>query len=51
MIQAQGEKIQARSPRPVEVCRIDSGLHDLILSLRPHRDAAYDTIFSFIRRH
>lgn len=51
MIQAQGEKIAARSPRPVEVCRIDSGLHDLILSLRPHRDAAYDTIFSFIRRH
>lgn len=32
------------------VCTIDSGLHDLILS-EPHpREAAYDSIFSFLRR-
>lgn len=35
----------------VSVCAIDSGIHDLILSLRPHRDAAYDSIFRFIMRH
>lgn len=35
----------------VEVCAIDSGIHDLILSERPHRDAAYDSIFNFIKRH
>ncbi len=51
MLQAQGEKIKSKSPKPVQVCAIDSGLHDLILSLKPHRDAAYDTIFSFIRRN
>ncbi len=34
-----------------QVCAIDSGLHDLILSKKESRDAAYDTIFSFIRRH
>ncbi len=34
-----------------QVCAIDSGLHDLILSEMPHRQAAYDTIFAFIRRH
>lgn len=34
-----------------EVCAIDSGLHDLILSRKYVRDAAYDTIFSFIRNH
>lgn len=33
------------------VCEIDSGLHDLILSPSPHREAAYDTIFRFIRNH
>lgn len=33
------------------VCEIDSGLHDLILSPSPHREAAYDTIFRFIRMH
>ncbi|MDE5652444.1 MAG: alpha/beta fold hydrolase [Muribaculaceae bacterium] len=31
------------------VCEIDSGLHDLILSPSPHREAAYDTIFRFMR--
>lgn len=34
-----------------QVCTIDSGLHDLILSRPEVREAAYDTIFSFIRRH
>lgn len=33
------------------VATIDSGLHDLILSAKPVRDAAYDTIFHFIRTH
>ena len=33
------------------VATIDSGLHDLILSARPVRDAAYDTKFHFIRTH
>ena len=45
MIQAKGKKIGAT------VCTIDSGLHDLILSSLPVREAAYDTIFSFINRH
>lgn len=31
------------------VCAIDSGLHDLILSRTEVRQAAYDTIFRFIR--
>ncbi|MCH5213873.1 MAG: alpha/beta hydrolase [Muribaculaceae bacterium] len=31
------------------VCAIDSGLHDLILSRPRPREAAYDTIFKFIR--
>lgn len=46
MIERRGRKLGPRA----EVCRIDSGLHDLILSRRPVRDAAYDSIFSFIRR-
>lgn len=33
------------------VCAIDSGLHDLILSEYTPREAAYDTIFHFIRTH
>lgn len=32
------------------VCTIDSGLHDLILSRREVRNAAYDTIFRFMRK-
>lgn len=44
-------KIKKKSPCPVEICVIDSGLHDLILSFQPHRDAAYDSIFSFLRRY
>lgn len=34
-----------------EVCAIDSGIHDLILSPHKAREAAYDTIFRFIRTH
>lgn len=34
-----------------EVVTIDSGLHDLILSAPRVRQAAYDTIFNFIRKH
>lgn len=34
-----------------EVCAIDSGLHDLILSEPTPRTAAYDTLFRFIRTH
>lgn len=47
MIQKRGEKLGLTR----EVCTIDSGLHDLILSRKDIREAAYDTIFSFIRRH
>lgn len=47
MIQKRGEKLGTTR----EVCAIDSGLHDLILSHQKARDAAYDTIFSFIRRY
>lgn len=51
MLQQKGEQIKGKSKRAVEVCAIDSGLHDLILSLKPHREAAYDTIFRFIKTH
>lgn len=47
MLQKRGMKLG----KIREVCTIDSGIHDLILSERPHREAAYDSIFSFIRRH
>lgn len=47
MLQKRGEKLGNTR----EVCAIDSGLHDLILSNEKARNAAYDTIFSFIRRH
>lgn len=48
------EQIQQRGQRlgsVRQVCTIDSGLHDLILSRRQVREAAYDSIFAFIRRH
>ncbi len=51
MIQQVGEHIRSKSKYPVTVCTIDSGLHDLILSRREVRDAAYDSIFKFIRTH
>lgn len=44
-------RIREKSLVPVEICTIDSGLHDLILSRPDVRRAAYDSIFSFIRRH
>lgn len=47
MLQQRGSRLG----RQRQVATIDSGLHDLILSRKPVRDAAYDTIFSFIRRH
>lgn len=37
--------------RQTVVCTIDSGLHDLILSEPRPREAAYDSIFRFIRQH
>lgn len=37
--------------RRTTVCTIDSGLHDLILSEPGPREAAYDSIFRFIRRY
>lgn len=40
-----------RLGRVREVCAIDSGIHDLILSEPGPRNAAYDTIFSFLRRY
>lgn len=47
MLQKRGMKLG----KVREVATIDSGLHDLILSRKDVREAAYDTIFSFIRRH
>lgn len=47
MIQKRGMKMGR--PEQRWVCTIDSGLHDLILSRRDVRDAAYDTIFRFIK--
>lgn len=47
MLQKRGMKLG----KVREVATIDSGLHDLILSRKEVREAAYDTIFSFIRRH
>lgn len=47
MLQERGEKLGSVR----QVCAIDSGVHDLILSHEKARNAAYDTIFSFIRRH
>ena len=47
MIEKQGRKLG----KFAEVCEIENGIHDLILSPLPVRTAAYDSIFSFIRRH
>lgn len=49
MIEDVARRIQKKSHNPVWVCTIDSGIHNLILSLRPHREAAYDTLFRFMR--
>lgn len=46
-LQKRGEKLG----HVRQVCAIDSGIHDLILSNFPAREAAYDTIFHFIRTH
>lgn len=51
MIQDVALRLRKVSRLPVEICVIDSGLHDLILSKLPHRDAAYDSIFAFIRKY
>lgn len=45
MIRERGAELGQRRM----VCTIDSGLHDLILSGNPAREAAYDTIFTFLR--
>ncbi|MDE7179958.1 MAG: alpha/beta hydrolase [Muribaculaceae bacterium] len=45
MIQARGERLGTERM----VCTIDSGLHDLILSEPKAREAAYDTMFRFLR--
>lgn len=47
MIGKRGEKL-GKNPC---VVTITDGLHDLILSAKPVRDAAYDSIFKFIRTH
>lgn len=49
MLQRRGSRLGQPDTRVVAT--IDSGLHDLILSRHEVRDAAYDTIFSFIRRY
>lgn len=45
MINKRGNKLGSQRM----VCTIDSGLHDLILSEPRPREAAYDTIFRFLR--
>lgn len=47
VIAERGAKIGRRT----YVCAIDSGIHDLVLSELPHREQAYDVIFSFIRQN
>ncbi len=47
MLQKRGKELG----RMATVVTIDDGLHDLILSAKPVRDAAYDSIFRFIRTH
>ena len=47
MIQARGVKLG----HDREVCTIDSGLHDLILSEPVPSNEAYETMFRFIRTH
>lgn len=47
MIQEKGMKLGTERM----VCAIDSGLHDLILSEPRPREAAYDTIFRFLRNY
>lgn len=47
MIAERGRRLGA----DVHVVRIDSGLHDLILSEPSPRENAYSTIFSFIKSH
>ncbi len=47
MLQKRGEKLGHQRM----VCTIDSGIHDLILSPLPAREAAYDTIFRFLHKY
>ncbi len=47
MLQRRGSRLGQPSTR--RVCTIDSGLHDLILSEPRPREAAYDTIFRFLK--
>lgn len=47
-IEKRGRKLGQPSMR--QVCAIDSGLHDLILSRPAVRQAAYDTLFRFMKR-
>lgn len=47
MLQKRGEKLGHQRM----VCTIDSGIHDIILSPLPAREAAYDTIFHFLDRY
>lgn len=48
-IQKVGEKLGHQDKRMV--CTIDSGIHDLILSPLHAREAAYDTIFRFLKKY
>ena len=50
MLQQKGEKLR-KINKKVYTCAVDSGMHDLILSEEPHRNAAYDSIFRFINQH
>lgn len=49
MLQSRGEEIRNAANVGVQLCVIDSGLHDLILSPLPVRQRAYEAILEFIR--
>lgn len=49
-IQKIGVKLGSDRHKTV-VCAIDSGLHDLILSCPRPREAAYDSIFAFLKKY
>lgn len=51
MIRDVAQTIKKKSHNPVWICTIDSGIHNLILSRQPQREAAYDTLFRFFKSH
>lgn len=46
----RGRALTLGQPDKRMVCTIDSAIHNLVLSELPHREAAYDSIFNFLRK-